>query len=59
MIPVPGPWQESNIIKLRGEVSNFFEVLREIVDVPKRAPVTGFWRTGLTSGRGKRINVPH
>ncbi len=30
MIPVPGPWQESNIIKLRGEVSNVFEVLRGI-----------------------------
>ncbi len=30
MIPVPGTGQESNIIKLRGEVSNVFEVLREI-----------------------------
>ncbi len=30
MIPVPDPLQESNIIDLRGEVSNFFEVLRGI-----------------------------
>lgn len=32
MILVPDPWQESNIIiiKLRGEVSNVFEVLQEI-----------------------------
>ena len=30
MIPVPGTGQESNIIKLRGEVSKVFEVLREI-----------------------------
>ncbi len=30
MIPVPDPLQESNIIRLRGEVSNVFEVLGEI-----------------------------
>lgn len=32
MMPAPDPWQESNRIKLGGEVSNVFEVLGEIED---------------------------